>query len=148
MPCASFYIAQCQPATAQACGYVCRHSWWTAQPMSRARRCPRGSSSKQLAVPPSICPHIPQPFLCRTEGCTFTNSPGGPGSPMGPSGPGEPGSPRGPRGPGIPGEPGLPWRTKVLHQLRLWCGLGVLAETPSHPYSHTYRHTWLPFLAW
>lgn len=67
---------------------------------------------------------------------------------MGPSGPGGPGSPRGPRGPGIPGEPGLPWGTEVFHQLRLWAGLGMLPETPLHPYSHTYRHAWLPFLAW
>lgn len=114
----------------------------------QGRRSPRGAAPSSWLLPHPPAHTFPSHLHAALGASTFTNSPGGPGSPMGPSGPGGPGSPRGPRGPGIPGEPGLPWGTEVFHQLRLWAGLGMLPETPLHPYSHTYRHAWLPFLAW
>ncbi|XP_009708822.1 PREDICTED: prostate collagen triple helix protein [Cariama cristata] len=84
--------------------------------MTGTRRSAWGSSFKLLAVPPSVCPHIPPAIPAWHQGAgTFTNSPGGPGGPTGPSGPGGPGSPKGPRGPGLPEGPGLPWKTEMLH---------------------------------
>lgn len=97
------------PATARARVCVRGQSWWGAQPMSGTKRSTQESSFKLVAVPPSVCPHMPPAVPMQHQGgCTFTDCPGGPGGPTGPSGPGGPGSPKGPRGPGLPGGPGLP----------------------------------------
>lgn len=53
------------PSTSNSsCVFMC--AW--AQPMSVTRTTAQGSSFKLLAVPPSICPHVPQPSPCSTRG--------------------------------------------------------------------------------